>query len=375
MTPNTDERIDSIPVNVEVSDGVSIDDIRRDIQEALFDFNNPPEPLVPRLFVKSIPVSHVGGITAIMGGCKRGKSNYAMNGQAAALNCDGDCLGWVSDSNPSNHAVIHMDTEQSRQQCDTMIRRRFNSSGKVPPAWYRSISVGHWSAAMLFRGLEVLVSDASRDCGGIHSIWLDGCSDFLHSVNDEARAVELVKHFMQMAREYQCSVVVSLHVIQGENGVVHGRGHLGRELERKVETVILLSGTGQVTKVSTLMSRNKPIRGEDCVQFEFSEEAGRHVTIDPAEDGGAKVHRFLLECWRNREAEAFTQADIFRNTPGQRVSESTKRNWIIELEREGFISRDDGGVKAYSLTPKGRDLIHYLEEGEEVMDLMEDDNG
>lgn len=150
---------------------------------------------------------------------------------------------------------------------------------------------------------------------------------------------------------------------------------MGRELERKVETVILLSGTGQVTKVSTLMSRNKPIRGEDCVQFEFSEEAGRHVTLDPAEDGGAKVHRFLLECWRNREAEAFTQADIFRNTPSQRVSVSTKRNWIVDLEEEGFISRDDGGVKAYSLTPKGRDLIHYLEEGEEVMDLMEDDNG
>ena len=42
---------------------------------------------------------------------------------------------------------------------------------------------------MLFAGLEVLVSDANKEFGGIHSIWLDGCSDFLKSVNDEARAV------------------------------------------------------------------------------------------------------------------------------------------------------------------------------------------
>lgn len=373
MNPNTLDNIDSIPLDRCTSDGMSIDDIRANIQSSLFDFHSPPEPLVPRLYVNNIPVSHAGGVTAIMGGCKRGKSNYAINGQAAVLGCSGDCLGWSSDSNPYNHAVIHMDTEQSRQQCDTMIRRRFNPSCFTPPDWYRSVSAGHWGIDMLAAGLDVLVSDASRDFGGIHSIWLDGCSDFLPSVNNEAQSVELVKKFTQMAREYNCSVVVSLHVTQTEHGGVNGRGHLGRELERKAETVILLSGTGEVTKVSSLRSRNKPITGGSCVYFQFSETHGRHVTTVPqCKSCLAPIEGFqlLLECWRGRMDQSFILADIYRNTPKQHVSESTKRNWMNKLEVEGLVSRSADANKPYSLTDKGRELIHELIEGEETSELI-----
>jgi len=367
MNPNTQEQIDQIPVCDQVSDGFSIEDIRQGIQEALFDINTPPTPLVPRLLVNSIPVSHVGGVTAILGGCKRGKSNYGMNGQAAALNCGGDCLGWSSDGNPDRHAVIHMDTEQSRQQCDTMIRRRFTASQFVPPEWYKSVSVGHWGIDMLFAGLEVLVSDAYRDFGGIHSIWLDGCSDFLKSVNDEARAMELVKNLSQMAREYSCAIVVSLHVTQGDNGLVNGRGHLGRELERKAETVLLLSGSGSITKVSTLRSRNKPVRGDDCIYFEYSEVVGRHVTVNPSQDEELKHYPFLLECWRGRDDAAFTLAEIYRNSPSYKESNTTKRNWINILHKEKLVDREPEGFKRYQLTLSGRELMNELIEGETLV--------
>lgn len=239
-----------------------------------------PEEPVPRYFIGPAGLCTPANLTTISAHAKAGKS--AAKGAMMASTFAGpgaDCLGFRS-QNPHGFAVVDLDTEQAPYDHWHVLEQARRRAGlDRVPAWLKSYWLAGFNAADVRNSLRISLEQAARECGGIHSVFLDGVADAARDVNDATETAEFVAELHRLAIEFYCPILNIIHVNpSSETGKT--RGHLGSQLERKSETNLRLEKDAQgVTVMWADKNRRAPIPKSTAPRFVWSDEAGMHVTV------------------------------------------------------------------------------------------------
>lgn len=317
---------------------------------------NPPERPVPVFTLAGQLISTAGNLTVISAQIKGGKSAVVGAMLAAALVADSgvsgaDCLGFVA--SPTNgKALVLLDTEQSPFDAYKLVRRacdRVQWSGEAPEN-YRAHYTLDLSVSARLKFLKEELAKAALECGGIHSILIDGIGDLAEDVNDPKECNPLVDEIRAYSVQYDCPIITILHENPASQKFATGktRGHLGSQLARKAESNLTIEKDAKgVSVISGERCRNAHLLKATGPRFAWSDELHRHVSY-----AAANPDEIRREAARPAAEGAFsgrvvmTYAALIASIMATGFSTSTAERRIIEWRNLELIVRADGN---YSL--------------------------
>jgi hypothetical protein len=249
----------------------------------------PPQPVSVYTLVGQ-QICTAGNLTNIQAQAKAGKTAALGCIIAAALASEindpddplaaPDCLGFLAAPHEGK-AVILFDTEQAPYDAWSLVQRAVSraGSGDLPPN-FRFYSVADIPTAKRRALLAAELERASEECGGIHSVFIDGIADLGVDPNDAMESNELVDELVQLAIKHECPIITVLH--ENPSGAETGktRGHLGSQLERKAESNLRV--VKDAKGISTIYSdrcRRASIPKDKGPRFAWDKEAGMHVSV------------------------------------------------------------------------------------------------
>jgi hypothetical protein len=255
-------------------------DLEQRLKALRFNLACPPPKLEPRYFINGIGICTAGNLTTVASAIKSGKSAFVGAMMATVIAPDSkviDCLG-VTSSNPEGLGLIHFDTEQaSRDHHDLIVRTLYRAGLPEPPPWVYSYRLAELTCFQIRQCLPLACALAREECGGVHSVLIDGVADMVADVNDPREANALVNDLHRLAIEYGCPILGVIHLNPGQEDKT--RGHLGSQLERKAETNLRLTKNKDVTTVWSEKNRRAPIFKEQGPRFCWSDEYAMHVSV------------------------------------------------------------------------------------------------
>jgi hypothetical protein len=248
-----------------------------------------PAPAKPPIIFKlqGQQISTPGNLCAISAQAKAGKSSVLSAMLAALLSADTgvtapDTLSFEGLTSKGK-AVLVFDTEQSEYDAWRPISRaslRLEKPLEQLPENYRIYRTRDFTMAERKTLLEAELTQAEKECGGIHALFIDGIADFCKSINDEGEAFTLVEDLMGLSVKYNCAIVLVVHENPGTNTKM--RGHLGSQIERKAETTLRVERKEDIHQLWAHASRSSDIPKHKGVTFVFSEEKQMHVIATEA---------------------------------------------------------------------------------------------
>ena len=303
---------------------------------------------------KTIGVATTGNLVAVLAQVKAGKTAALGAMQACIMlpeNSEADCFGFKS-SNLKGLAVLSFDTEQSPadhwEQVQSILRRA-GLLTDAPPPWFYSYSLAGLDLGQRLKCIEKGIELAKKECGGIHSVFIDGGADCVSNVNDPVESNAYIARLHGLAIEHVCVIVCALHFNPGD--AAKARGHFGSELERKAETNLRLDkDEREITEIWSNKNRKAGIPKRKGPCFQWSDAAGMHVSV---ESKGSRVDK------EKSETLAMLADDIFRKRPamsysdivayltakkGLKLAERTAARRISELSRLGLIEKSAVGL-------------------------------
>jgi len=320
-------------------------------------FENPPPQPVPILKLDGKRISTAGNLTAISAQAKHGKS-AAVGAMLAAILGEpedgGDFLGFEAE--PTNgKAVVHFDTEQSKYDAWQLVSRVLKRAGiSKTPLNFRSYAVLDFTSENKLRALRTELARADKECGGIHSIFIDGVADLALSVNDEAEAIALVEQLVILASQYSCPIICVIHENPAQPGFAgKTRGHLGSQIERKAESNLRVKKDGD--EVSVIFSdgkqRGPAIPESTAPRFRYCEKAGMHISVESSGLAKAEARRDEMceevrEIFNTPEAIAgLSWADIHKRIETiQGIARSGARKRFDKLKAANLIKQTPAGL-------------------------------
>lgn len=258
------------------------------------------------------PVCTPGNLTALTAAAKAGKTAAigAMVAAAFPHAQDADLLGFDSD-NPEKKAVVWIDSEQSPDDYSQCVRRAIRRTGLGShPEWFYGYPVKGFGFKKSWDSVIEILRKAVAECGGIHSIFLDGAADFVSDVNDAEESNAFVATLDDLTIKHDCPIVTIIHFNPGGE---KSRGHLGSQLERKAESNLALEKDGdEVTTIYSTKQRRAPIPKSTGPRFKYDTEAGMHVSLESRRDERNK-----------QETEALSELaeEVFDGRSGMNYSE------------------------------------------------------
>ena len=281
-----------------------IDELKPYLLDAM---QNYPEPF-SMLEYKSVTFSTIGGIQALSGQKKNGKTFVLAQLMAAILGTDCPMsrteqylpglrvpertLDYLREKKKDDKylpRVLYVDTEMEKLNSAKVLRRVHWLCGwqmDVPAErfhvlWLRSVTdekdgdkVKERAYAKRYRLIKLAIEAFEPD-----AVFIDGIRDIIGDFNDNVQSAALVVDLMALAQEKQICIWNTLHMNPrpGNDDESKMRGHLGTELGNKVtDTLVSVkhkdSTTGQVTfTVKQLDARDKDM---DDWKFEVTDAAG-----------------------------------------------------------------------------------------------------
>lgn len=253
----------------------------------------PPAEPVTRLFLAGKPISTAGNLTTLISRAKTGKTATLGAATAAIITAAAgtsalkpDNLGFTA-ANPNGHAVIVIDTEQSQFDAYTCYKRSLDrASQQDDPKWLYHYALVGMSPEDLKAATDEAIAVATKECGAVFVLILDGVADFVNSVNDEAECNGMERWARERSVKHDCPVICVIHSNEGVKTGDDGRGHLGKQLTRKAESNLLLKKVDDVTTITSEKQRKAPITEADGIAFRWDDEAQRHISC--GQPGGKK---------------------------------------------------------------------------------------
>lgn len=302
------------------------DDLEATLLNRRFNQTVKPQPLRAIYTLANAPVCTPGNLSTITAGVKNGKSAAIGAMIAGAMLPDGwkaDTLGFVS-RNERGLALVHIDTEQSPDDYWHLLdRARRRAKLEAVPGWLHSYYLTGLPPKECWALTKRIIDHAAQQCGGIHSILIDGVADLVNDVNDPGECNPLVAELHGLAIKYDTPI---LGVIHFNPGTAKSRGHLGSQLERKAETNLMLEKEGETTVIWSEKQRRAPILKATGPRFRWSDEAGMHVSCESLGEQkvSAKVEQYRLEV-----------EDAFADKPAMRYGElvATVKNGLTVSQR------------------------------------------
>ena len=350
---------------------------RKEIEPYLLDATqNYPEPYF-MLEYKGTPFSTIGGIQALSGQKKNGKTFLMAQMMAAILGVDSNRVatmlpGLKVPERTLEHLghlpkVLYVDTEMEKLNSAKVLRRvhwlcgwqmdmpceRFNvlwlrsvkdvkdDKGKVTERAYEK------RYRIIKQAIDILKPDA---------VFIDGIRDLIGDFNDNAASSALVLDLMALAEEKHICIWNTLHMNprMKNDDESKMRGHLGTELGNKItDTLVCIKHKENGNVWFTV--RQDDARDKDLDDWEFivTDAAGslgipqmRHVAT-PEEQADADVQRarieaddyFTLYPWTSVGA---TWTDIDKWLYSKGVTSNRKRGELISIAMEaGIIYKSD----------------------------------
>lgn len=303
----------------------------------------------PVFKLAGVTVGTPGNIGVIMAPIKAGKTAVGEAMMASVIvaeipgDSERDTFSFTS-SNPDGRAVVHIDTEQTEGDHAKVLRRvqKRAQVDELPP-WFYSYWLKGLTAQECLQSLQAITTNAAKECGGVHSIIIDGVADLVVNVNDPEECNPFVSGLEAMAVDYDCHIVAVIHFNPGSD---KSRGHLGSQLERKAESNLTLKKTNETTVIFSAKQRGAPIPEDKGPCFTFCSVAGMHVSCE-----SLSKHKKREEY----EAASLQAKTAFNGSPALRyvelknatvkhlgVSESTAER-RIKLWRQLGIVQDAAG--------------------------------
>jgi hypothetical protein len=253
--------------------------LREKLKSRRFDVARVVRPVQARYSIGNIPISTPGNLSAISAAVKSGKSSWIGAMIAATISGGGDpCLGIISSNQPAG-AVIHVDTEQSVEDHDFLIRTVLRRADVAkPPPWLHSYCITGFTLKEAQDAIATLLSDCRSQHGSIHSLLIDGAADLVPDVNDPESCNSFIANLHAQSIHYDCSIIGVIHLNpSGEKT----RGHLGSQLERKAESNLRLERDGDSLVCWSDKNRRAPILKNYGPRFEWSKDHEMHMLLDP----------------------------------------------------------------------------------------------
>lgn len=148
--------------------------------------------------------------------------------------------------------VLHIDTEQGKQRTQKIVRRVYRMLSwdfEYPKDSFISLSLRELSTHIRFALLEEAIKTFSPSF-----VVIDGFADMIVNTNDLTESAEKVSDLMRIAEEYNTHICSVVHTNPNSDKT---RGHVGSELQRKCETVILVKKDGDISTVFPQFCRNQ----------------------------------------------------------------------------------------------------------------------
>jgi hypothetical protein len=311
-----------------------------EVEATRFDPKNPP-PVEPWVFkLAGVEIAHPGNILTAAGAIKAAKSSVLSAIASSTIGAaDRDYLGFEG-RNPNCKAVLHFDTEQSRGDHFQMMMRALHRAGiDTPPTWFSSYSLILLGPCER-RAVICAMARKAAATSGLHSIFIDGVADLVFDVNDATEACGLVAELHQLATETGCVIITALHHNPGGEKT---RGHLGSQIERKSESVLVLRKDGETVSISCKPARRQEISGDQAPRFAWNADADMHLLTESkatAADGRKRIELGTLadEAFGDKEQLRWVELNDFimktrgwsTNTAGSKITAMVKLGLIIK---------------------------------------------
>jgi hypothetical protein len=252
-----------------------------------------PEPF-SMLEYNGVPFSTVGGLAAISGQKKNGKSFVLTMLMAAIL--QGDENTRVPEYLPGLRVpdrtieylghlpkVLYVDTEMERLNSAKVLRRVHWLCGwdmKMPNErfnvlWLKTMPKDNDMPAYKsrFQLIQLAIEKMKPDV-----VFIDGLRDMLASINDEETTVQMLDYLASTAEEHRMCIWNALHQNPriGSDGEDKMRGWAGTELGNKVSDTLISIKKKEPTGV-TFTVKQVDARGKDMDDWKFiiTEDAGK----------------------------------------------------------------------------------------------------
>jgi hypothetical protein len=248
-------------------------------------WSNKPDLVIPTITLGGIRVGSIGNITTLIGNPGSGKSAICEALMAVAVNPECDGLGLHVLSGKS---IVYVDTERSWEDHHFSWQRALRRAAvedmpeKVRWFWLADCDAFDVKVNWINRYLD-------EQKPGIMII--DGLADLIANVNDPEASNGLLLMLLSRAKKHGISLCCTIHgnPNSGQNGSAgeKARGHLGSELLRKSESVLMIrkEDGGLIRTLTTEFGHGKNRSGSDNLAHSFcwSEERKMFVSCDTPE--------------------------------------------------------------------------------------------
>lgn len=217
------------------------------------------EPMNPNAEVKEPPcvlrigekrVFSLGDISCVIGAAKSRKTLFAAAIAGYFLeNKTGDLVTTDTGGN-----LLYIDTEQSDYHAARTLK---NITRYCTPEQVANIQFFALRNYDKFSRLAIIVQKIMQTRPNL--VIIDGISDLMTDTNSLEESMQIISLMMAISKEFNCHICNVLHTTNTAAGV-RGRGHIGGELERKCETVILVEKSAEndtISKVKPHATRNQ----------------------------------------------------------------------------------------------------------------------
>ncbi len=259
-------------------------DVRKQIPETLcmFEFNG-------------VPFSTLGGIQALTGPKKNGKTWVGVFLSAAALSGNSEhtqnYLGGLLQTPDRTRKFIghdikelYIDTEQEEVNAMKTARRIHWLCGwdmDVPNerfklVWLRSVEKDGITGEPAYERRKKIIWSAIENFEP-DLVFIDGIRDIIGDFNNQEKASELIQGLMALAQKRNICIWCTLHLNPrpGNDDESKMRGHLGTELGNKVSDT-LACFKQKIPNAVTFTVKQQDARGKDIEDFKFeiTDDAG-----------------------------------------------------------------------------------------------------
>lgn len=359
---------------------------------------NYPEPY-SLLEYKGVPFSTLGGIQALSGQKKNGKTFLLAQLMAAILGTECErsrtdlylpglrvperTLDFLRERHKNDlylPRVLYVDTEMEQLNSAKVLRRVHWLCGwrmdepaeRFHTLWLRSVTdvkdgdkVKEKAFAKRYRLIRLAIDVFEPD-----AVFIDGIRDIMGDFNNLEESASLITDLMATAEEHQCCIWNTLHMNPrpGNDDESKMRGHAGTELGNKAtDTFVSIKKKDATTGQVTFTVKQLDARGKDIPdwKFEVIDDAGglgipRIInTPDPTpptpEETKKKIELddIFKKCQWLRGGNTYTSIENYLGSQG--YTSNRKKQELIERAKEaGIIYKDKHGKYFYN--GLGKDL-------------------
>ncbi|MDR0332748.1 MAG: AAA family ATPase [Dysgonamonadaceae bacterium] len=274
-----------------------------------------PQPLYS---LDGIPVFSRGNISVISGKPKSGKT-FLMS-----LLCKE-----ILKSNDEIKILI-VDTEQGIvhvKKCVKRVHRLMEWDEDVSNHVLDVYALRKLSTVQRLVVVEELISDLAPDF-----VFIDGIKDLISSINNETDSSDLCDRLMKWSYDTDCHICSVLHENKTDTSL---RGHLGTELQNKSETVISVSKSDDIVKITPKFTRNEEFDG---FSFKINADGLPERFVSKTGSKPADKLKLLLETILTANSAGLRYTDLCKQivTIGK-VKEKTAQGKIKKATDDGII--------------------------------------